>query len=263
MALQGIDISNWQAGIDLSRVPCDFVIAKATEGTGYVSPDCSRQVEQARSLGKLFGTYHYITGVGAKAEVDHYLSSISNWIGEGLLCLDWESGGNSAWGNPSYLRACAERVIEKTGIPPVIYVSKASMAASQQIASDLNCALWVAQYASNDPTGYQDTPWNEGAYQCAIRQYTSAGRLNGWSGNLDLNKFYGDRSAWFAIAGAKEEDMTDEQAKMLKECHHQLTRTDDPTGRGACQDFYVHLKFIAGAIQDINAKLAELEKKIG
>lgn len=30
MALNGIDISNWQAGIDLTRVPCDFVISKAT-----------------------------------------------------------------------------------------------------------------------------------------------------------------------------------------------------------------------------------------
>ena len=35
MALNGIDISNWQKGIDLSKVPCDFVICKATEGTGY------------------------------------------------------------------------------------------------------------------------------------------------------------------------------------------------------------------------------------
>lgn len=261
MALQGIDISNWQKGIDLAAVPCDFVIAKATEGTGYVSPDCSRQVEQARSLGKLYGTYHYITG--AAGEVDHYLSSIANWVGEGIICLDWESGGNAAWGNAGYLEQCVARVIEKTGIPPVIYVSKASMAASQRIAQKYDCALWIAQYASNATTGYQDTPWNEGAYQCAIRQYSSAGRLNGWNGNLDLNKFYGDRDAWIAIAGGKEEDMTPEQSKMLQECHHQLTRSDDPTGRGACQDFYVHLKFMAGAIQEINAKLAELEKKLG
>lgn len=206
MALQGIDISNWQNGINLSRVPCDFIIAKATESTGYVSPDCSRQVEQARSLGKLFGTYHYITGTGVEGEIDHYLSSISNWIGEGLICLDWESGGNSAWGNPAYLRSCVERVIAKTGIPPIIYVSKASMAASQQIAADLNCGLWIAQYASNATTGYQDTPWNEGAYACAIRQYSSAGRLTGWASNLDLNKFYGDAGTWKAYAtGGKVE----------------------------------------------------------
>ena len=45
-------------------------------------------------------------------------------------------------------------------------------------------------------TGYQATPWNEGAYSCAIRQYSSAGRLSGYNGNLDLNKFYGDKNTW-------------------------------------------------------------------
>ena len=38
MALNGIDISNWQSGINLAVVPCDFVVIKATEGTGYVNP---------------------------------------------------------------------------------------------------------------------------------------------------------------------------------------------------------------------------------
>ena len=38
MALNGIDISNWQSGINLAVVPCDFVVIKATEGTGYVMP---------------------------------------------------------------------------------------------------------------------------------------------------------------------------------------------------------------------------------
>ena len=31
MAMNGIDIASYQAGIDLSVVPCDFVIVKATE----------------------------------------------------------------------------------------------------------------------------------------------------------------------------------------------------------------------------------------
>ena len=31
MALNGIDISNWQSGINLAVVPCDFVVIKATE----------------------------------------------------------------------------------------------------------------------------------------------------------------------------------------------------------------------------------------
>ena len=50
MTFNGIDISNWQRGIDLSKVPCDFVIAKATEGTGYVDKSCDGFIQQALKL---------------------------------------------------------------------------------------------------------------------------------------------------------------------------------------------------------------------
>lgn len=194
--LNGIDVSNWQNGINLAAVPADFVICKATQGNSYVSPDCVRQVEQAAAAGKLVGTYHYISGSGAVAEADFYLNNIKNWIGKYMMCLDWESNQNSQWGNESYLKQVVQRIIERTGIPPVIYVQQSRLSAVKPIADELNCGLWVAQYANMDQTGYQATPWNEGAYTCAIRQYSSAGRLSGYSGNLDLNKFYGDRNAW-------------------------------------------------------------------
>ncbi len=196
MSMNGIDISNWQNGINLDVVPYDFIIAKATQGKTYVSPDCARQVEQARARGKLFGVYHYIDGSGAIGEADFFIDNIKNWVGEGMLCLDWESNQNSAWGNEDYLRQVAQRVIDRTGIPPVIYVQQSRMAQVKPIADALNCALWIAQYANMNATGYQDAPWNEGAYSCAIRQYSSCGRLSGYSGNLDLNKAYMDAAAW-------------------------------------------------------------------
>ena len=105
-----------------------------------------------------------------------------------MLCLDWESNQNSAWGNEDYLRQVAQRVIDRTGIPPVIYVQQSRMAQVKPIADVLNCALWIAQYANMNATGYQDAPWNEAAYSCAIRQYSSCGRLSGYSGNLDQTR---------------------------------------------------------------------------
>lgn len=205
MALNGIDTSNWQSGIDLDVVPYDFVIAKATQGKTYVSPDCARQVEQVRARGKLFGVYHYIDGTGAIGEADFFIDNIKNWVGEGILCLDWESNQNAAWGNEDYLRQVAQRVIDRTGIPPVIYVQKSRMAQVKRVADALNCGLWIAQYADMKATGYQDAPWNEGTYSCAIRQYSSCGRLSGYSGNLDLNKAYMDAAAWKRYANPKGE----------------------------------------------------------
>lgn len=200
MALNGIDVSGWQQGIDLSVVPCDFVICKATEGTTYTSPDCVRQVEQAMKAGKLFGTYHYISGGNATAEADFYIDSIRNWVGKGIIALDWESGGNSAWGNVAYLEAVARRVIERTKIPPILYGSASVYGQLAEVANKLNCGLWIAQYADMSATGYQATPWNEGAYACAIRQYSSNGRLNGWNGGLDMNKAYMTREQWLQYA---------------------------------------------------------------
>lgn len=198
MSLKGIDISNWQAGIDLAAVPCDFAICKATQGTTYTSPDCCRQVELAKSVGKLFGVYHYVSGGNAQAEADFFIDSVLNWIGKGTLCVDWEQGDNAAWGDLSYLDAVCRRIIERTGVIPLVYASQAVF--PWDTAKALNAGSWVAQYASNDATGYQDAPWNEGAYSCAIRQYSSNGRISGYGGALDLNKFYGDSKAWQAYA---------------------------------------------------------------
>ena len=199
MAMQGIDISGWQAGIDLSKVPCDFVIVKATQGVNFVSDACDAQVQQAIGLGKPFGFYHYVGGAGAQAEADFFIDRCAGYFGKGIPCIDWESAENAAWGNTGYLRQLVQRVIDRTGVKPLIYASASAF--PWDVAQALDCGAWVAQYASNDATGYQDSPWNEGAYSCAIRQYSSAGRLAGYNGNLDLDKAYMDAAAWAKYVG--------------------------------------------------------------
>lgn len=198
MAMQGIDISNWQKGINLDVLPVDFVICKATQGTGYVSPDCDRQIQQAIKRGLCFGVYHYISGTGVDTETKHFAANIKGYIGKGIIALDWEKDQNSAWGNTSYLDALIAKVKETTGVTPVIYASKSVF--PWEVAKKYDCPTWVAQYANTSQTGLQNSPWNEGAYSCTIRQYSSAGRLDGWSGNLDLNKAYIDAAQWMQLA---------------------------------------------------------------
>lgn len=200
MTLNGIDISSYQSGIDLTVVPCDFVIIKATQGTGYVNPDCDRAYQQAKRAGKLRGTYHYVGGGNAVAEADYYANNIKGYLKDGLLAIDWEAEQNSAWGNEAYLEQLVRRVIERTGIKPLIYSMASRYAQVAAVAKKLDCGLWIAEYADMNPTGYQAHPWREGAYACAIRQYASTGRLNGWGGNLDLNIAYMDRNAWMKYA---------------------------------------------------------------
>lgn len=212
--MDGIDISNYQAGINLAAVPCDFVLVLVSEGGSIVNPYWRRQADQALSLGKLVGLYHYVAGSGA-GEVDTFVNATRDYRGRVVMALDWESGQNSQWGNLGYLDMLVKRLKQSVGTV-LLYGSSGSY--PRQVASANGCPTWVAQYASMSATGYQSTPWNEGAYQANIRQYASSGRLPGWGGSLDLNKYYGDRNQWLAWAG-NEDDMalTNDDAEKIAE----------------------------------------------
>lgn len=200
MSLNGIDVSNWQAGLDPAAVPGDFIIVKASEGVDYISPVFRRQADGTLNAGKLLGIYHYVNGAGAVAEAAFFVAQAQPYVGKAVLALDWEKQGNSQWGNISYLKQVASEVIARTGVRPLIYCSSSLLGAVASVANELNCGLWVAQYPNYERTGYLNKPWNEGAYACAIRQYSSSGQLAGFAGNLDLDKFYGDKNAWLKYA---------------------------------------------------------------
>lgn len=216
MTMNGIDIASYQTGIDLTKVPGDFVIIKATEGTGYVNPACNAQWDSATKAGKLKGLYHYVKGGNAVGEANYFIDNIANYVGKGILCIDWESGGNVAWGDMNYLKSICKQVINRTGVRPLIYVQASEYNKVAAVAKELNCGLWIAQYANMNPTGYQAHPWNEGAYTCAIRQYSSSGRLSGWNGNLDLNIAYMDKSAWDKYAKATASTIAPAPSKPAK-----------------------------------------------
>lgn len=208
MAMQGIDVSSWQFGIDVTQVPCDFVIAKATGGTRYINPDCDRVIQQCITNGKPFGFYHYAREVGSAAsalqEANYFVDNCLNYFGKGIPVLDWEEETELG---VDWVFTFLEIVRGRTGVRPLVYMSKSVCREydwSSVVGNDYG--LWVAQYADNNRTWYQEDPWSDnqglGAWEfAAMHQYSSTGRLEGWDGNLDLNIFYGDREAWNKYAG--------------------------------------------------------------
>lgn len=212
--MNGIDISRWNP-VDLSKVPCEFVIVKATQGTGYVSPTYKSQIAQADSLGKLLGVYHYASSGGAIAEAKHFLDTVKDYIGRAILCLDWEGDQNVNFKNPEYALSWLRYVKQETGITPFIYMSKS---VCRQYASvwDASFPLWCAQYKNQQPSGYQENPWTDakgfGAWDSPLLfQYSSKGQLDGYSGNLDLDKAYINAEVWKAYAsGGKIKEEVDD-----------------------------------------------------
>ena len=210
--LKGIDISKWQAGIDLSKIDTDFVICKATEGVGYTDKNCDSFYQQAKSLGKKLGVYHFARpdlGNTAAAEADWFIKETKGYHKEAMLILDWESGDltNSRWA-----KAWLDRVYEKTGVKPLIYMSASVLKrADWSSVANADYGLWVASYGTNDGTAqksvFNNYPLKYWSFY-ALWQYTSKGRLNGYNGNLDLNYFSGNSSAWDKYAGGKPSTST-------------------------------------------------------
>mgnify|MGYP000926201413 CR=1 FL=1 len=208
--LRVVDEASWQEGIDNTILDCDAVIVKATQGTTYVNPICDSLYQAAKSAGKLLGIYHYASGGNATAEADFFLDNIQGYIGEAMLVLDWEPGENAQWGNSYWCKEFCDRVYARTGINPVVYVQNSAV---DQVANLTDNGLWIAQYADNNPMGWVDSPWNTITVNHIMHQYTSTGRIYGWSGNLDLSLFYGDANAWLAYAGATGQPVPAPQAQ--------------------------------------------------
>lgn len=201
--LNVIDIASYQSTLDLTKVSVDGVIIKATQGTTYVNPCCNKHYEQARKAGMLRGLYHYASGVGAELEADAFVRNIRGYIGDAILALDWEGAQNSQFGknDVAYCKAFLDRVYQITGVRPLIYMSKSVCRAHDWSSVAQHYGLWCAQYAHNSPTGFVESPWTDskgfGAWDWpAIYQYSSKGRLEGYSGNLDLDLAYMTRAAW-------------------------------------------------------------------
>ena len=202
--LQGYDISSHQKGVQPGRLPGDFAIIKITQDTRVVNPSWQTWAEQVLKAGKLLGLYHYAGGKDPIAEADAFWNQAKRYAGRGALFLDWEQGDNRNYSQMwNWCRVFLARIRSLSGQMPGLYFSAGLL----KFFRGCGYPLWVAQYANNRPTGYQTQPWNDKAYACAIRQYSSTGRLPGWGKNLDLNKFYGTRDDWNRMFGIKGGDV--------------------------------------------------------
>lgn len=207
MSMHGTDQSYWQPN---KITEGDFIICKATEGTGYVDPTCDAKYQLNKNAGKLLGVYHYARpdlGTTAEDEARFFVDNITGYIkpiydddgkligymgGECILVLDWESANK--W-DVAWAKRWLNEVERLTGIKPLIYMSSSVTFAydwSAVVAEDYG--LWVANYGNNDGT-------NHG---CPAVGYWGIVAMHQYTSNpLDKDEFFGDANTWKAYAGSK------------------------------------------------------------
>lgn len=79
----------------------------------------------------------------------------------------------------------------------------------------------------------------------------------------DIAQRAADKVVNYVLNGTLLRDRIIGTDQAANECRYQLTRTDDPTGRGMTNDLYTHVKYIAQAVtetkQDVAALKADVE----
>ncbi len=201
-----IDTSSWQTGINVTNTGAEIVVAKATEGTTYVNPDCDRVVQDALTAGQGVGVYHFAhTENDAKQEAQHFINSTRGYINKGIVpILDWEP--NAPW-DTNWALTWLHTVEAAWGTKPIIYTYQyVENSYDWTNVVRENYGLWIAAYTLGDtpiygfnPPAAQPTLYH---WPFAVAwQYTANGHVNGWNGGLDLSVVYGDLNTWHAYAG--------------------------------------------------------------
>lgn len=199
--MHGIDVSNWQSGLNPSDLSIDFCIAKATEGLGYTDPCCDGFVQNCLENGILWGFYHFARENDPADEAEYFVQETSNYFGHGIPILDYETyNENDVYWCEQWLA----RIHELTGIWPMIYMSASRIPAFADSWIPQTCGLWLAGYPyPAESWTDDDMPYSIGEWEfCAIWQFTSSLQLSGYSGNLDGNIAYMDADAWHKYAGS-------------------------------------------------------------
>lgn len=235
-SMNGIDISGWQRGLDLSKIKCDFVIMKSTEGVNYIEKTCEGFTNQARQLGKLRGYYHFARPINdAVAEAKFFVENTKNYMDDAILILDWEA--ENKW-DVNWAKRWLDTVYNLTGKKPLLYTSTSVVNQyNWSVVVNANYGLWVAQYRDmNTDYNYNmasagDKPQVKWWKFYAMWQWTGTGRLNGYSEDLDCDLFYGDVNAWKAYAkSSKTTNVKVETPKVIEK-----KKTEEEVAKAICK----------------------------
>ncbi len=192
-----IDISFYQApsAIDYDMLADNVsgVILRACYST-YKDTAFERHYAELTSRGVPCGAYHYIVG---NAEIKAQADAFNVAVGLKDMRLGcWIDVEDTRSGTRLY----RQQVLDYAALQPDmgIYTSKGAWNAIMGGTYLTDRKLWVAHYTTNPypllPTGW-DSWW--------LWQFTSSGRLPGYAGNLDTNRFFGDDADFAAWVGAE------------------------------------------------------------
>lgn len=194
---KGIDVSEFNGIIDWSNVKnagIDFAILRSTFGSESQSQIDGQYFQNAQGCIKNkipFGTYHFAYFVNeqkAKAEADFAIKKANEYKDYVKFIVldieeDTERYAKDMGYNPDWT-ACSIAFLERikeNGYIPILYTNYNWLKNKLDYSRLNGYKLWYAAPDASKP-----------AYNCAIWQYSWKGRINGISGDVDMNYCYDD-----------------------------------------------------------------------
>lgn len=148
--------------VDLATAQANGIVAvihKATEGSTVTDAEYRHRRDKARTLGLLWGAYHYSSGASVSDQVANFIEHAEPDEND-VIALDWESSSDGP--DMTLDQACrfVEMINSELGRWPVVYggrLLRETIGARRQ-AVLANCPLWYSRYRSA-PIGIPTATW--------------------------------------------------------------------------------------------------------
>ncbi|RDI32470.1 glycosyl hydrolase family 25 [Rhodococcus sp. AG1013] len=271
MTLFGVDISNWQQGLDLDQAAReDFraVIAKVSEGSGFRDQTWPGFRDAARAAGLPVMGYHYLrAGDPIELQADLFV----NHLGDRSIpaMIDAESGS----GGVAEIRAFRDAV-ERRGVRVALLYLPRWYWSGHIGSPDLSGLppLMASSYGTDQPgyasvlyPGDEATGWaGYGGLDVAILQFTQ--RANVAGKQIDSWAFRGNESQLRALFGApiEEDEMTEEDRKMLRAVYEALCKPRPSLVKGSAAqlDAATFVQFTDAATYRTERAVAEIAQTV-
>lgn len=194
--LCGFDVSNWQSGLDVSTLPADFLILKASQALSF-KDKCFDGFRSAwATTGKPWGAYHFLTHGNVVDQAANFRDVTRAYEGSFVPVVDVEAVSVTS----DDVTGFVSQYHEATGVWPWVYTSASMVSKFTTDDVRAHCGLWVAGYRTNNPRSAfpsgttaqfpYSVPGTVAAWQFTSRFSVSGGRL------IDASVFYGDEGTW-------------------------------------------------------------------
>lgn len=194
---EGVDVSHYQNRINWHQVAASgkkFAFCKATGGITFTDPQFQNNWQQIKGAGMTRGAYHFFDpDDDAQKQADHFIATVTLESGDLPPVLDIEvEQGQSPAEIDEEITVWLKAIEAHYHVKPIIY-SDYSFLKRDLPEGFCDYPLWLAEYTSKTPGGV--ACWDKWDFW----QYSAEGKVDGISGNVDVDKYSGTDIEWKSL----------------------------------------------------------------